>query len=253
MRPCDSIAGRDATQKFLFRRTLAVLVAGASVTGCVVSDSPPPPTLTARETFDQKAWSALGACVGCHGSQPAIAWMAPGTPDDAYNTMFTFQPAVIDLDSPAASLMLTMGKHTGPAMEAQASATVLDWLVKERAERVQAGDSPLFGPVKPTMNAPTTVELGLGAKLTFTASAFDDLLALDGVSITATTAVHVVHPLFVSRPVGKTAVVDGVDRYDDVDVVIPAGTTQTFSPATFLDFAAADPITISFLELEAAP
>lgn len=253
MRPCDSIAGRDATQKFLLRRTFTVLVAGASVTGCVVSDPLPPPTLTARETFDQKAWPALNTCLGCHGSQPAIAWMAPGTPDPAYVSMFTFQPAVIDLDSPAASLMLTMGKHTGPAMDPQAAATVLDWLVKERSERIQANDSPLFGPLKPTMNTPTTVDLGHGATLNFTASAFDNLLAIDNVSITTTTAVHVVHPLFVSRPVGETAVVDDTDRYDDLDVVIAAGATQTLTPATFLDFVATDPITISFLTLEAAP
>src|SRR5262249_61078228 len=61
----------------------------------------------------------------------------------------------------------------------------------------------------------------------------------------------VVHPLFVSRPAEGAAVVDLADPFDDIDARIPAGTTQPLPSATFLAFAASDPITIHFLDLEA--
>jgi hypothetical protein len=191
--------------------------------------------------------------VGCHGSQPAINFLAPGTPDGAYTTMFGFQPPVIDLDSPAASLVLTMGKHTGPAMNPQSAATILEWIQRERDERARPTDTPFVaGPVQPQLGASMTVDLGSGAHLAFTASAFDGTLELDQIQIaTTTTALHVVHPLFVSRPAGGDAVVDLADHFDDIDVVIPAGMTQPLSPATFLSFAATDPITIHFRDLEA--
>jgi hypothetical protein len=254
MRPRDSIAGRDTSPGKPRRRPVVIgVVAGASLAGCVVADpSTTQTTLSARDTYSQKAWPALGTCLGCHGSQPAIAWMAPGTPDEAYNTMFTFQPPVIDLDSPAASLMLTMGKHTGPAMEPATAATVLDWLTKERLERV-SGETPVeVGPLTPQMGTMSNVDLGHGASLRFMPTAFDNDLEIDSVQIvTTSSALHVVHPLFVSRPLGKAAVVDEVDRYDDIDDVIPANTTQDLTPATFLDFVATDPLTIHFLKLEA--
>jgi hypothetical protein len=244
MRSRDSIAGRDA------KLVRAIVI--ASSTGCVVpvsQDQPP----SAHDIYVQQAWPALGQCVGCHGSQPAIDFLAPGTPDGAYATIFAFQPPVVDLDSPAASLVLTMGKHTGPAMAPQNAATILEWIQRERDERTHPTDTPFVaGPVQPQLGASTTVDLGHGAQLAFTASAFDGKLELDQIQIaTTTSAMHVVHPLFVSRPTGSAAVVDLADHFDDIDVVIPAGTAQPLSSATFLSFAATDPITIHFLDLEA--
>ena len=244
MRSRDSIAGRDA------KLVGAIII--ASSTGCVVSVSQDQ-QLSARDMYTQQAWPALGQCVGCHGSQPAVAWLAPGTPDGAYTTIFSFQPPVVDLDSPAASLVLTMGKHTGPAMSPQSAATILEWIQRERDERTHPTDTPFIaGPVQPQLGASMTVDLGHGAHLAFTASAFDDKLELDQIQIaTTTTALHVAHPLFVSRPASGDAVVDLSDHFDDIDVVIPAGMTQALPSATFLAFAATDPITIHFRDLEA--
>ena len=246
MRSRDSIAGRDAK----LVRTIAAAI--ASSTGCVVPTTDTP-TLSAHDMYMQQAWPALGQCVGCHGSQPAINFLAPGTPDGAYTTMFGFQPPVIDLDSPAASLVLTMGKHTGPALDPQNAATILEWIQRERDARVTPTGTPIeVGPVQPQLGASMGVDLGHGARLSFTASAFDGKLELDQIQIaTTSSALHVVHPLFVSRPTGAPAVVDLADHFDDVDVVIPAGMTQSLPSATFLSFAATDPITIHFLDLEA--
>src|SRR5262249_57658222 len=194
MRSCDSLAGRDPG----LARAIAVAIAGSA--GCVVSVSPTSDSLSARDTYTQRAWPALGVCVGCHGSQPAIDFLAPATPDGAYATIFGFQPPVIDLDSPAASLVLTMGKHTGPALTAPAAAAILEWIQRERDERARPTATPFIaGPVQPQLGATTTVDLGHGATLTFAASAFDGKLELDRIQIATTqAALHVVHPLFVS-------------------------------------------------------
>src|SRR4029077_5465037 len=101
------------------RRAILVVVSGC------VSSLPPPPALDGRTQFVDDVWPALGACTGCHAAQPAIDFLAPGAAgaqralvfrapgpaDGAYDTLFTFQPMVVDMKSPSASLLVTMGKH----------------------------------------------------------------------------------------------------------------------------------------------
>ena len=43
--------------------------------------------------------------------------------------MFNFQPPVLDVDVPSASLLLTMGKHTGPALTAEAAVGAIAYAV----------------------------------------------------------------------------------------------------------------------------
>ena len=252
MRPRDSFAGRDET---LGSPRRLIVVAGAALAGCVGADPPPPvtpPTLSAHDTYVQKAWPALAHCVGCHGSLPAVTWMSPGTIDGAYTTMFAFNPPVIDLDSPESSLVLTMGKHTGPALLPTAAPPILEWLQKERDERAPAAGTPIVvGPLTAQMNSMNTVPIGAGATMHFKADAFDGHLDLTSIDIQTTTAVHVTHPLFVSRPAMGDPIIDDVDHFDDIDTDIAANTTFPLTAATFLDFAATDPFTIHFIALEA--
>src|SRR3954465_10204703 len=121
----------------------SIVAAGMLVAGCMADPAQPQPTtLTAREPWDQQAWPALTTCAGCHGSQPAIDFLAPGTAEGAYATVFGFQPPVVNLDSPSSSLLLTMGKHTGPPLEANEAAALLDWLDRERDERAPPAETP---------------------------------------------------------------------------------------------------------------
>ena len=233
---------------------MIVVAAGASLTGCVVSDSQPPASLSAKDTYNQKAWPALNTCLGCHGSQPAIDWMAPGTQDGAYQTMFGFQPPVISLDSPESSLVLTMGKHTGPAMEPAAAATVLDWIAEGAARardhhRHSGGSRPGIA----ADGRVTNVDLGHGATLHLHGDRVRQRPRarqrrdLDDVREDSRRPPAVrVASARQGRPI-----VDEVDRYDDIDIDIPAASVQPLLSATFLDFAASDPITINFLALEA--
>jgi hypothetical protein len=252
MRPRDSFAGRD--ESWGSPRRL-MIVAGAAIAGCVGADPTPPstpPTLSAKDTYTQKAWPALQKCVGCHGSLPAVDWMAPGTIDGAYATVFSFQPPVVNLDTPESSLVLTMGKHTGPALAAEDAPPILEWLQKERDERTPPAATPIVvGPLTATLDAMNIVDLGHGATMHFVPDSFDGHLDLTAVDITTTAALHVTHPLFVSRPHDADPIIDEVDHFDDIDTTIAANTTFTLTAATFLDFAATDPFTIHFIALEA--
>jgi hypothetical protein len=234
---------------------MRVILASVVMVGCVGSDPtlPQPPTeLSAHDTFVQKSWPALATCNGCHGTQPAIQWLAPGTADGAYVTVFAFQPPVVNLDSPESSLVLTMGKHTGPALPPDQAAIVLDWLQKERDERIApVGEPIVVGPLTAQLDAVNAIDLGHGATMHFRAAAFDGHLDVAQVDISTTAALHVSHPLFVSRPRLAAPIVDEADHYDDIDAQLPTGATLPLVGATFLDFAASDPITIHFQALEA--
>jgi mono/diheme cytochrome c family protein len=254
MRPRDVLAGRDAGLA-RFRRAVP-LVAWASLSACDVTDPPPStqPAISAHDEYTQHAWPALQYCVGCHGGQPAIDFLAPGEAEGAYETVFRFQPPVINLDSPGASLMLTMGKHTGPPLVPDNAAAILAWLQAERDERAPDGGTPIrIGPVALQLGTMNSIDLGNGAVLHVLPADFDGGLDLSQISITTgATKLHVVHPLFMSRPANAPAVVDEGDRFDGVDLTIDPNSSEPLDSTLFIGFAPTDPITVNFRTLEAA-
>jgi hypothetical protein len=230
---------------------LLCTVACTMVAGCL---GEPMPTgtveLTAREEFTSRAWPALGACIGCHGKQPTIDFLAPGTADGAYGSLFEFQPPVVDLDVPGSSLILTMGKHTGPAFTAQSAADILSWLESEREERSgEIAGTTRIGPFMPAHGTPVMLDLGVGgATLTIVTEASERGLYAKRITLTAGSGIRVRHPLFVSRPLFP--IVDDVDRFADVDLSLAAGTTVELGPAWFLGFSVTDYVAIHFAVLE---
>lgn len=234
---------------------LPILVGGCALAfGC--TDTQPalaPPD--AHTLFATSAWPALAVCNGCHGKQPTIDFLAPGTPDGAYQTIFAFDPPIVDLQTPSASLVLTMGKHTGPPLPPDAASTVLAWIVAEQKARVPGAVPPVeVGPVSPEVGVPQSLDLGLGAKLSFVATAATEGLYLSQLQIVAgSNGLHVVHPLFVSYPAPKQQLPDDVDRFGDVDAQLAAGATLALGggDAWFLSFSATDPVAIYFTTLEA--
>jgi hypothetical protein len=246
MRPIHSIGRVDSLGP-----TRCFALACALLCGCLGEAVTDDQLLTARERWNQQAWPALSSCVGCHSTQPAIDFLAPGTADDAYTTVFEFQPPVIDVGAPASSLLITMGKHTGPALEGVAAATVLSWLEAERDERVpDLGDAVHVGPFLPTLGTSMTVELGVaGATLTMLAEVGEAGLYMSKLTLDAGSGLRVIHPLFVSRP--PKPVLDEVDRFADIDMSLAAGTRVELGPAAFLSFDPNDYLTIHFKTLEA--
>jgi mono/diheme cytochrome c family protein len=253
MRPSDPLAGRGTALRST--RRLATVAMCSTLAGCTVTD-PPVDNLPADQQFTSRAWPALGACVGCHGSQPAIDFLAPGTAEGAYTTMFAFQPPIVDVASPASSLVLTMGKHTGPPLAPADADAILAWIEAEHDVRVPDRGMPIaIGPVTLALDAPNTVELGLGAQLRFVpAAAASGGLSLTGLALAAgSRALHVVHPLLTSKPAIGAQQIDTADTFGDVDLEIPANAVQPLSggAALFPGFPPTDPITLHFRTLEA--
>jgi hypothetical protein len=206
---------------------------------------------TARERWTMQAWPALATCNSCHGSQPSVDFLAPGTVDGAYTTVFEFQPPVIDVGSPASSLLLTMGKHTGPALDPTSAASVLAWLEAERDERVpDLGNAVRIGPFMPTYGTLMTVDLGVnGATITMMPELGEAGLYFSKLTLNAGSGLRVIHPLFVSRP--PMPVLDEIDRFADVDLSLAAGAVVELGPAAFLAFDPNDYLSIHFKTLEA--
>lgn len=221
--------------------------------GCVDTETAPP-KLDAQQQFTQRAWPALAGCVGCHGAQPTIDFLAPGTPDGAYASLFAFQPAVVDLGAPSASLLVTMGKHTGPALDQQSAQDVLTWIEQERSERVTPNPTIAVGPIDLSLGSPAQLALPTGGTIAFTPTSVAGGLQLSQLAITAPAGgLHVVHPLFVLDPAKLPAVVDALDRFADVDVRLGAGERYDLGggDALFLDFDPSTPLSIHFQKLEA--
>jgi len=228
------------------------LLACLAVTGCL-DDAAQPPVMqqTAREEFTQRAWTALAACAACHAKQPGIDFLSPGTVDGAYESLFAFQPPVIDLDVPGSSLLLTMGKHTGPAMTTASAAPVLEWLQAERDERVtETAGTVRVGPFLPAHGTPVTLDLGVGgATLTIVTEATERGLYAKRITLASGTGIRLTHPLFVSRPLHP--ILDESDRFGDLDLQLGAGKTVELGPAWFFSFDPADYVAIHFATLEA--
>jgi hypothetical protein len=235
----------------MLQRTLCTL-ACAMVAGCLdEAASASVGTLTAREEFTAHAWTALAACAGCHAKQPAIEFLAPGTEEGAYASLFAFQPPVIDLAEPGSSLLLTMGKHTGPAMSPSVAAPVLAWLEAERDERVTGTAGTVrIGPFMPAHGTPVMLDLGVGgATLTIVTEPSERGLYAKRITIASGSGVRLTHPLFVSRPLHP--VIDESDRFGDLDLQLGAGKTVELGPAWFFTFDPADYVAIHFATLEA--
>ena len=247
MRPIDLI-GRVDSLKHTRRLALACML----VSGCFDEATSTPQQLSARDRFMQQAWPALSACQGCHGSQPAIDFLAPGTADGAYTTLFEFQPPVIDVSAPASSLLLTMGKHTGPALDGSSAHVVLQWLEAERDERVarrrHLGQRRTVPAAARHADHARATAVG-GATLTLTAEAGEAGLYVSRLTVKAGAALHVVHPLFVSRP--PKPILDELDRFADLDLSLAAGEAVELGPAAFVSFDPNDYLTIHFKTLEA--
>lgn len=234
------------------RLTIAAAIA---LIGCDTTEPPPPHELSAPQLFASQAWPALGRCAGCHATQPAIDFLAPGTPTEAYATVFAFQPPIVDVASPESSLVLTMGTHTGPALLPAESEAVRAWLDAEHAARVPDPSLAVaVGPIRLALDAPNTVDLRLGATLRFVPSMSVEGLALRQIVLTAGGAgLHVVHPLLVTHPPIVPPRIDTGDAFGDVDLELTAGDSVALGggSAAFPGFDPADPITIHFRTLEA--
>ena len=247
--------------------SIAVALALAACSGEIQSDiyeNLPPRDQVALEKWVEKALPVLSAkCVMCHdGSMPMIGYLAGATDLDRRETLIAYMPAVINMNAPQSSRMLTKGVHTGPALEALEASNILQWIVAERDAR------PEIPPIRTaqmvlnlcTMGNPGTADcpinsidlmpLGQPGTAEVVVSKLVNDAYLTNIQIKAGAAgLHVAHPLFESWPAGATEPKpDPIDRWFNVDVQIapnaaaPVGTGE----GTFAGFNVADPISMRF-------
>ena len=231
------------------------VAACATLLGCVVGE-PAPEAVPARALFDTRAWPALGRCAGCHASQPSIDFLAPGSAEGAYAAIFDYQPAVLDVESPSSSLLLAMGKHTGPELLPYEAEPILAWLEAERAERVVAPPDPIVvGPLTLQLGAINQVALPAdGALLRFVPADAGGALSLSDVELHAgPRGLRAVHPVFSSKPATGWPIIDPTDRYRGVEIDLAPNAAERLGggAALFATFPSTDPITIHFRTLEA--
>lgn len=232
------------------------VAACAALAGCEVGE-PPKPVVAARTLFDTGAWPALARCGGCHAAQPSIDFMAPGTPEGAYTAMFDYQPPVLDMESPSSSLLLGMGKHTGPELLLTETDAILAWLEAEREERVVDPPDPIVvGPL--TLQLGTTNQVALpegGALLRFVpADTGSGTLSITDLVLQAgPRGLRAVHPVFATKPAAANPILDTADRYRDVDLELAPNAAERLGggSALFTTFPPTDPIVIHFRKLEA--
>ncbi len=249
-----------------------------------------PDELTARKLWLSKALPLLKAnCDECHGgSMPDIDFIA-GTSDlEVRDTLLAHEPAEVDLDSPAASHLLTRGAHDGPALDASQLSDLLEWIRAEKQARgvatviigvakFQASictsglpDTPAAPNPNCLVNHVTLDELGAtGSTIDFVVQALSGATYVTNLQITpsATDGVFVDHPLFVTYPsemvdenrlgcgqdaAGETFCGDNLDRFAGSQINLMAADPPAVlgdGTATFTEFIPTDMMSIHFKEV----
>jgi len=282
--PRTGLGSRKAMLATLVRelnmvRLSASAVAMIALVGCTGLIDDGNSGLTKEEVAAREAWINGAApvlstnCVACHnGSRPAIEFLAGEGDLPMRDTVLAFTPAVVNLDAPASSRLLTKGVHDGPALLASEASALLEWIKAEKdAQPAPEGETPAVeiepfipaictsgtppAPTCPVNDVDLSV-LGLaGAKLHFVAQALGSGLYLNQLSIIGgPDGVYLEHPLFVSYPAGaEEPTFDTIDRFFNVKINSMANATTMIGGGTaaFIGFTATDKISIHFKVLKA--
>lgn len=255
--------------------TLAIALSLAACTGDIQSDiyeNLDPKEQVALERWVEKALPVLSRkCVECHGgSMPEVAYLGGATDLEKRDTLISYQPAVINLNAPQSSRMLTKGVHTGPALDAKEASDILSWIVAERDARnsnMEPIRSPKITPMLCTAGNPgdptcpiNPIDLSsLGVPGTVEVvvhKLVSDAYLTNIRLVPGAMGNHIVHPMFESWPPDATEPKpDPIDRWFNVDLNVPADGQPTpigTGEGTFVGWDATHEISIRFDVYEAA-
>jgi hypothetical protein len=93
-----------------------------------------PEQKAAVDAWVNKALPAFksATCTTCHGgTQQDIAFLAGDADIKIRDTLIGFSPQVVNIDAPQSSRVLTKGAHAGPALSAQQTSDILEWIQAE--------------------------------------------------------------------------------------------------------------------------
>ncbi len=238
-----------------------------------------PEERAAQDKWISEAYPAFQAqtCTTCHaGQQPGVAFLlADSNPLNVRQTLLTFDPQVVNLTAAQSSRVLTKGAHAGPALDADSTTKILDWI---EAEATAAGDTGGAGTTTLTTdpfavllctsgvagdptcpinhvslasvgaNAPTPIDL-TGAEIDFVAQPLSDALYLTDMVLKAGgSGIYIEHPLFISVPPMGDVIPDSIDRFFALKMDLMASTQGEVGAgaAAFSYFTPTNMMQISF-------
>jgi cytochrome c553 len=213
-----------------------------------------PPAMSAETLFSTQVEPMLATrCGGCH----TTGRIGPDflRPEPDVRTMLLSFPALIDLDAPASSRLLTKGEHDGPAFRPAEAEVVRRWIEREAEEGTEPGaPAPRELATVPVavgegFNALSLEPLGLpGASLFFVAERVGGGILLDDVRVAAGPAgARLSHPVFVSWVSGAPRP-DPIDRFAGLELEVEPNRSVRFDSGTVVltDFPAGSLLSVHF-------
>lgn len=188
--------------------------------------------------FDGNVESMLvRRCGGCHGAGRS----APDflRPDPDVRTTLLAYPALVDLESPRTSRLLTKGEHSGPAFMTEEATAVRTWLELEASAGTtvptdrEIATAPLA--IREGFNQVPLDSLGMPAtSIHFVASRVGDGVFLDSVQLsTGPMGASLEHPVFVTWIDGAPHP-DPVDRFADLSLDVEPNSSASFDSGTIV-------------------
>jgi hypothetical protein len=211
-----------------------------------------PEQIAAENDFQANVLPVLdGFCGSCHTAMQGVAFMAG---PDVHATIMGW-PNLVNLDTPAQSLLVNKGPHEGPALTVDQQATLLQWLTLEQtaaAGTVTTIQTSQFQPV-PGINTIDLASIGMaGSTVTFNLQPLSVGIYLNELMLNAGSAgAHVVHPLFVTYDASGNASPDPVDRFSDIDLTVAPSMQSPIGGGTAV-FVNVDPTTKLSLHFKVA-
>jgi len=236
--------------------------------------------LTPAEAKARKLWldKALPQfttnCQVCHDGSRVNIGFVEGTSDlGRRDTLIAYTPAVVNLDAPGSSRILTKGLHEGPALDAIQTSDILEWV---QAEREALPDPGTGGPILETepflaqictgglpgeatcpINTVSLDAIGdgvIGGKIQFVAQALGSGIYMTNLKLLpGAGGAFIEHPLFVSWPADPAMPpkADTIDRFFNVKLNLMMTATPEEEQigggtAAFVGFVATDKLTIHF-------
>lgn len=262
--------------------TTAAVLMIAGCTGLIDDGDGGDAKAQARVAWMKKAQPVIrDNCLSCHnGTQAGIGFVEGADPAAQREALLAYEPAVVNLEAPQSSRLLTKGQHNGPALLANQASALLDWIQLEKTANTDGGggvttlQTARFRPQICTGGLPGEATcpvndvalddlapgLGIpGGKLRFVAQALGSGLYVNNLKLLpGPNGAYIEHPLFVSYPANGEPMPDTIDRFFNVKMNLMAGvpaddpsTQIAGGTAAFVGFVATDEIAIHFRKAEA--